>query len=173
LVAFQPPADQPPADEAKQEEPKSEAKPADAAPADAAAQTEEKKPDEPKAETPAEDAKPQEGQAPAAEMKEEAPKQETPEELKERLELTREQITKENQRKIDERNDRIAKAKKKVQELNARFADWYYVISEDVYKKLRVTQAELVGKPQPAAPQGGVPQGLPPGLNLPFGPGGN
>lgn len=168
LVAFQPPADQPPADEAKKEDAKGEEKPADnAAPSD------ESKPEEPKEVAPAGEAKPQDAQAPAAEMKEEAPKQETPEELKERLELTREQITKENQRKIDERNDRIAKAKKKVQELNARFADWYYVISEDVYKKLRVTQAELVGKPQPAAPPGGVPQGLPPGLNLPFGPGGN
>jgi hypothetical protein len=66
------------------------------------------------------------------------------------------------------------KAQKRVKELNARFADWYYVISEDVYKKLRVTQAELVTTPQAEGGQpGGLPSGLPGNFNLPFNPGGN
>ena len=152
LVAFQPPAEQPPA-----EQPPAEQPPAADAPATAAPAAEQP----PAAATPAAD-------APAA------PAQETEEELKERLELMREEITKANQRKIDERNDRLEKAQKRVKELNARFADWYYVISEDVYKKLRVTQAELVTKPQAEGGQpGGLPGGLPGNFNLPFNPGGN
>lgn len=152
LVAFQPPAEQPPA-----EQPPAEQPPAAEAPAAAAPAAEQP----PAAAPPAAD-------APAA------PAQETEEELKERLELMREEITKANQRKIDERNDRLEKAQKRVKELNARFADWYYVISEDVYKKLRVTQAELVTKPQAEGGQpGGLPGGLPGNFNLPFNPGGN
>lgn len=145
LVAFQPPAEQPPAEQ-----------PPAAEPPPATPATEQ-----PPAATPA-------AAAPAA------PAQETEEELKERLELMREEITKANQRKIDERNDRLEKAQKRVKELNARFADWYYVISEDVYKKLRVTQAELVTTPQAEGGQpGGLPSGLPGNFNLPFNPGGN
>lgn len=147
LVAFQPPAEQPPAAET----------PAAETPAAAAPAAEQP----PATSPPAAD-------APAV------PAQETEEELKERLELMREEITKANQRKIDERNDRLEKAQRRVKELNARFADWYYVISEDVYKKLRVTQAELVTKPQAEGGQpGGLPGGLPGNFNLPFNPGGN
>ena len=105
-----------------------------------------------------------------------APKQETEEELKERLDLVREDITKENQRKIDDRNNKLEKAKIRVQTLNARFADWYYVISEDMYKKLRVTQPELVTSPQPngaANSPNGLPGNLPGNFSLPFAPGGN
>ena len=157
LVAFQPPAEQPPAEQPPAEQPPAEQPPAAEAPAAAAPAAEQP----PAAAPPAAD-------APAA------PAQETEEELKERLELMREEITKANQRKIDERNDRLEKAQKRVKELNARFADWYYVISEDVYKKLRVTQAELVTKPQAEGGQpGGLPSGLPGNFNLPFNPGGN
>ncbi|MCA9148563.1 MAG: DUF4340 domain-containing protein [Planctomycetales bacterium] len=66
------------------------------------------------------------------------------EQLKAELQRERERITKENQRKIDERNDKLTKAQKKVQELNYRFADWYYVISEDVYKKIHLSQLDLI-----------------------------
>lgn len=163
LVAFQPPAEQPPAEQPPAEQPPAEQPPSETpAPAEAppaAAETV----------APAEAAAPADAPQPPV-----APVQETEEEMKERLELVREEITKANQRKIDERNDRLEKAQKRVKELNARFADWYYVISEDVYKKLRVTQAELVTKPQAGSPQpGGLPGGLPGNFNLPFAPGGN
>ena len=91
-------------------------------------------------------------------------------EWKERLEATRERITKENQRKIDDRNDKLKKAKNKVAELNGRFADWYYVVSESDYKKLKVTITELIqpktaGGAGTGAPQGGFPgQGAFPGF---------
>jgi hypothetical protein len=51
---------------------------------------------------------------------------------------------KEYQKKVDERNDNIKKGQQKVRELNGRFADWYYVISEDVYKKVHLSRADIV-----------------------------
>ncbi len=83
----------------------------------------------------------------------------TEDEWKERLEATRERITKENQRKIDQRNDKLKAAKNKVAELNGRFADWYYVVSESDYKKLKIMINELI-QPKTAAGAGsGAPQG--------------
>jgi hypothetical protein len=168
LVAFQPPAEQPPAEQPPAEQPPAEQPPAEQPPSETPAPA-EAPPAAAETVAPAEAAAPVDAPQPPA-----APVQETEEEMKERLELVREEITKANQRKIDERSDRLEKAQKRVKELNARFADWYYVISEDVYKKLRVTQVELVTKPQAGSPQpGGLPGGLPGNFNLPFAPGGN
>lgn len=70
----------------------------------------------------------------------------TEEEEKEETELEKEikRIERENQRKLDEWEEKRDKAKAKVNELNARFADWYYVVSEDVYKKLRLSRSDLI-----------------------------
>ncbi len=95
----------------------------------------------------------------------------TEEEWKERLSAERERITKENQRKIDDRKDKLEAAKKKVAELNARFADWYYVISDADYNKLRVTLSDLIqpkaAATTPAAPSFGAPGLGAPGIGLP------
>jgi hypothetical protein len=56
----------------------------------------------------------------------------------------RERIKKENQRKMDAYHDQKKKAEQRVSELNARYADWYYVVSEDVYKKLHLVRADIV-----------------------------
>ncbi|MBW3598972.1 MAG: DUF4340 domain-containing protein [Planctomycetes bacterium] len=61
-----------------------------------------------------------------------------------RIEAERERITKENQRKQDEYNEKLEAAKDKVRDLNNRFGDWYYVVSENVFKKLRLTRAEAI-----------------------------
>ncbi|HYW78066.1 MAG TPA: DUF4340 domain-containing protein, partial [Thermoguttaceae bacterium] len=50
----------------------------------------------------------------------------------------RERIEKDNQRKQDEYDEKIEKGKKHVQELNDRFADWYYIIADDVYQKIHL-----------------------------------
>jgi hypothetical protein len=63
---------------------------------------------------------------------------------KKKLDAERERITRENQRKLDEWNDKKQKAQEKVRELNGRFADWYYVISEDVYKKLHLSRSDII-----------------------------
>ena len=55
-------------------------------------------------------------------------------------------IQKENKRKQDEYDDAIKKGEDHVKELNDRFADWYYIISDDVYKKIHLGRNEIVKK---------------------------
>jgi hypothetical protein len=76
----------------------------------------------------------------------------------------RARIEKDNKRKQDEYQQKIADGKKRVDELNARFADWYYVISDEVYRKIHLGRDELVKKKEPAKGPGGrtFPQSLPP-----------
>jgi len=100
----------------------------------------------------------------------------------------RDRIKRENERKRNEYNDKKKKAEARVAELNGRFADWYYVISEDVYKKIHLGRNDIVKEgatardegfgvdafrklekdgldPPTAAPSSpGGPPGLPPGF---------
>ena len=69
-----------------------------------------------------------------------------PKEEKTDLELERERIRKENQRKQDERDEKLKKANTQIAELNARFADWYYIISEDEYKKVHLGRNDLIAE---------------------------
>lgn len=121
-------------------------------------------------------AEPAAAQQPAAQQPVTPPAELTEEEWKERLEAERERITKENQRKIDQRNDRLAVAKKKSNELNARFADWYYIVSDSEFKRLKIELSDLIVPKSAAgaAGAGGLPGGLPggvPGINIPGLPG--
>lgn len=72
----------------------------------------------------------------------------------------------ERQRKIDEYNDKVKKGEERVKELSARFADWYYVISDSVYKKIHLTRADVIQQ-APLDPEGGT--GALEGLDLPEG----
>lgn len=75
-----------------------------------------------------------------------------------------EEIEQRNQRKQDEYDDKLAKAKERVAELNGRFGDWYYVISDEVYKKIALGRDELIvakeasdeeeGPSEPEGPRG-------------------
>ena len=56
----------------------------------------------------------------------------------------RELIKKENERKLKEHEDKKRKAQGRVAELNARFAQWYYVISEDTYKKIHLGRSDII-----------------------------
>lgn len=58
--------------------------------------------------------------------------------------LELERIKKANQRKLDEYTLKKKKAQAKVGELNARFGDWYYIISEDTYKKIHLGRADII-----------------------------
>ncbi len=60
------------------------------------------------------------------------------------LQAERERIERANQRKQDEYERKIQEGKARVQELNDRFADWYYVISDDVYKKIHLGRDQIV-----------------------------
>lgn len=49
-----------------------------------------------------------------------------------------------NANKQREFNEKVAKAQKRVNELNQELAGWYYVISNDVYKKIRLERKDFV-----------------------------
>ena len=87
-------------------------------------------------------------------------------EWEELLEAEQEKITKANQRLLDERRDNIEAAEQKVAQLNQRFADWYYVIPESTYRKLRVSRSDLFETPGTNAPAPTTPNGGP-SFNLP------
>lgn len=65
-------------------------------------------------------------------------------------ELERERIEKENERKQKEYDDKVKKGRDKVKELSERFADWYYVISNDTYKKIHLGRADIIKEKAPA-----------------------
>jgi hypothetical protein len=61
-------------------------------------------------------------------------------------EAERARIDKDNKRKQEEYDQQIADGKKKVTELNTRFAEWYYVISDEVYRKIHLSRDEIIKK---------------------------
>jgi len=80
----------------------------------------------------------------------------------------RARIEKDNQRKQDEYDEEIEKGKTHVAELNARFADWYYIISDEVYEKIHLGRDQIVKQKEPEVvgdgTTGGHPGGFPGGL---------
>lgn len=66
----------------------------------------------------------------------------------------RDEIIKENEREQEKYDETLEKAKEKADELNGRFADWYYVISEDVYKKMNLSRIDLIKEKDSAAEEG-------------------
>ena len=47
-------------------------------------------------------------------------------------------------RAVEERKSRLAAAQRRVDELNQRFGDWYYVVSEASYRAVRLDRSELI-----------------------------
>lgn len=68
------------------------------------------------------------------------------EQAKKELEQRRQEIEKENQRKVKEYQEKLEQGRKKAKELNDRFADWYYIISEDTYKKIHLSRHDIIKK---------------------------
>lgn len=56
----------------------------------------------------------------------------------------RKKIEAANQRKLDDYQKKLKEGREKVDELNTRFGDWYYVISNDVFKKIHLSHDDLV-----------------------------
>lgn len=148
--------------------PELEALPGEAAPAEAPADQAGAEPappaDPPAADPPAETppggggddaAAPGDGQADADKPAGDAP---AGEEIKNTAptpdEVERARIEKENKRKQDEYDKKVKDAQKKVDDLNARFADWYYVIGDSVYKKIKLSRADLVKTKEKPAGEG-------------------
>ncbi len=53
-------------------------------------------------------------------------------------------IEKENKRRQDEYDSKVKSGQEKVKQLNERFADWYYIISDDTYKKIHLSRKDIV-----------------------------
>jgi len=69
----------------------------------------------------------------------------------------RRRIERENRLAQEGYDDKLKAAEKRVRELNARFADWYYVVSDAEYAKIRLGQADVIQpkpKDEPPSPQG-------------------
>ncbi len=68
------------------------------------------------------------------------------EEDQEALEAQRDKIEKENKRKQDAYDDQVKAGQQKAKELNARFADWYYVVNDETYRKIHLGKPEIIKK---------------------------
>jgi hypothetical protein len=114
--------------------------------------------------------------ADAGEKKEDAvapPETEKDKEL-EKIIAERQQIEQENQRKLDEYQETLKKGRESVKDLNLRFGDWYFVIDDEVFQKIRLSSDDVIKKKEKPkaegeaadgsttpAPPGAAPAGLP------------
>jgi hypothetical protein len=55
-------------------------------------------------------------------------------------------VERENRRKQDEYDEKVKAGRKRVKDLNARFADWYYVVSDAEYAKIHLDRSGVVQK---------------------------
>lgn len=156
------PADEKPGEEKPAEEAVPEQKTAQDETNPPAEEAEASKAEEPKADKPADDAAKAEDK-PAAEEKKDAEPATPEEEKRVAVELA-------NKRKQEEYDSAIKKGQDKVKELNERFADWYFIISDDVYQKVHLGRKEIVKEKDAKEPgtdvKGGLGElnGLPPAL---------
>lgn len=157
------PAATPPAP-AKEGDPAAENKPDAAATPPAA-------PAEPVKETPAaatDAAKPAE----SAEKKDDAAAKDgaQPDKELEKVIAERQQIEQENQHKLDEYQALIKKGQESVKDLNLRFGDWYFVVNDDVFQKVRLSSDKVIKKKDKPKAEGEADPaqgGVPPGVGIP------
>jgi Domain of unknown function (DUF4340) len=89
-------------------------------------------------------------------------------------EAQRDRIEKENKRKQDAYDEKIKAGQLRAKELNARFADWYYVVGDETYRKIHLGQADIVKKKAAEGKEAGhaaIPKNPFEGVNLPGIPG--
>ncbi len=70
--------------------------------------------------------------------------------LADTLEQARARIAQDNKSKQDEYDAKLETGRTLARELNDRFADWYYVISDPVYQKIRLSRDDIVTPAEPA-----------------------
>ncbi|MFM9026329.1 MAG: DUF4340 domain-containing protein [Planctomycetaceae bacterium] len=74
----------------------------------------------------------------------------------------RRRVERENRRKQEEYDERVKAAQKRVRELNNRFADWYYVVSDAEVAKIHLDRSEIVVRKEAAAATSDAPSVPPP-----------
>jgi len=79
----------------------------------------------------------------------ESPKTEVPEKKSpeyERIFAERKRIETDNKRKLDQYNALLEKGRQEVKDLNLRFGDWYFVVANDTFQKVRLGRNDVVRK---------------------------
>ena len=72
----------------------------------------------------------------------------------------RRQVERENRRKQESFDEKVVDGKKRVEELNGRFADWYYIVSDEEFKKIHLNrEAVIKAKVEPASDTAPGPTG--------------
>jgi hypothetical protein len=71
----------------------------------------------------------------------------------------RKRIEQENQRKLDEYQQTLKKGRETVKDLNLRFGDWYFVVDDDVFQKVRLSRDDVVKKKEKPKAEGEATEG--------------
>lgn len=72
----------------------------------------------------------------------------------------RRQVERENRRKQESFDEKVVDGKKRVEELNGRFADWYYIVSDEEFEKIHLNrEAVIKAKAEPASDTAPGPTG--------------
>lgn len=80
----------------------------------------------------------------------------------------RKRIEQENQRKLDEYQGALKKGRENVKDLNLRFGDWYFVIDDEVFQKIRLSRDDVTKKKEKPKEEGEAAEG---GTDIPAAPG--
>jgi hypothetical protein len=113
---------------------------------------------------------------PEAAKKEEPAKKTDPEAQRKQIEAMRKEIEAANKTRQKDFDAKVEEGKKKAQELNERFANWFYVISDSEYQKIHLSRKDIIKKKEAPKKEGtgtpGAILGLPeiPGFPIPPGP---
>jgi uncharacterized protein DUF4340 len=75
--------------------------------------------------------------------------------IKQAMEMAQQKIDQDNQQKQDEYAKKVEAGRKRARELNDRFADWYYVISDSTYGKIRLLRSDIVERADAPTPETG------------------
>ncbi len=110
---------------------------------------------------------------PEARPKPEGDEAEKSEDEKKKEEAEIERIKTANQRKQDTYDETIKTGKERAKELNARFADWYFIISDDVFQKIHLSPSDIFKKKEEPKEDEAGAHDHGHGLPAPFLPGGH
>ncbi|MEX0613955.1 MAG: DUF4340 domain-containing protein [Pirellulales bacterium] len=98
-----------------------------------------------------------------AEKKDQAGAADNPEKDKEleNVIVERQRIEQENQRQLETYQATLQKGRETVKELNLRFGDWYFVVDDQVFRKIRLSREGVIKKKEQPKPEteGASPEG--------------
>jgi Domain of unknown function (DUF4340) len=85
----------------------------------------------------------------------------------EKIIAERNQIEQENQKKLNEYQALLKKGQDTVKDLNLRFGDWYFVVNDDVFQKIRVSSDKVIKQKDKKGADAGAPSSKATGTGIP------